>query len=67
MAAVFALQAQLLPRPTDLSWLNWTTNRLESCASANFEASAAVRQRSGPLLLQTSRRARGMARIHANG
>lgn len=39
MAAVFGLRARLLPRPTDLSTLNWTTNRLHSCDSANFEAS----------------------------
>ncbi|KAL4429220.1 hypothetical protein ABPG77_010199 [Micractinium sp. CCAP 211/92] len=40
MATVFALQARLLPRPTDLSCLNWTTNRLDSCPSANFEVVA---------------------------
>ncbi|KAL4443356.1 hypothetical protein ABPG75_011093 [Micractinium tetrahymenae] len=40
MAAVFALQARLLPQPTDLSTLNWTSNRLDSCASANFEVVA---------------------------
>jgi hypothetical protein len=37
MAAVFALQARLLPQPTDLSCFNWATNRLTGCGSANFE------------------------------
>lgn len=36
-----ALQARLLPQPTDLSCFNWATNRLSSCPSANFEASRA--------------------------
>ena len=41
MVAAFGLEARLLPQPTDLSCLNWTSNRLDSCSSANFEASRA--------------------------
>ena len=37
MAAVFAGQQRLLPQPTDLSCLNWATNRLHSHPSPNFE------------------------------
>jgi hypothetical protein len=37
MAAVFGREARLLPQPTDLSCLNWATNRLDSCSSRNFE------------------------------
>lgn len=40
MAAVFDLQTRLLPQPTDLSCLNWTTNRLDSASSPNFEVLA---------------------------
>jgi hypothetical protein len=41
MAAVFVGQQRLLPQPSDLSCLNWATNRLHSHASPNFEVQAA--------------------------
>ncbi|PSC75391.1 flagellar basal body [Micractinium conductrix] len=40
MRAAFAGTARLLPQPTDLSYFNWTTNRLYSQASTNFEVVA---------------------------
>lgn len=47
MAAVWALEARLLPRAGDLSCLNWASGKLDSAASPNFEASVRRRSRAG--------------------
>lgn len=50
MAAAFALEQPLMPQPTDLSCFNWTTNRIASCNSPNFEVRGQWDQCSEPLL-----------------